>query len=175
MRISHRVSLSVAIVVLAMLAGAAPALAEIHPFQFSFGSFSNPNGIAVQESTGDVYVADIGTDTVSKFDAAGNPVEFSGLHSNALNGGSTPAGSFSFPSVSGTPAAVVVDNSTDPSDPSRGDLYVMDAGHNVIDKFSSEGMYLSQITGPFEEGLVGLAVTADGNVQVAVLNASSEE
>ena len=42
----------------------------------SFGSFSNPNGIAVDESTGDVYVADIGTDTVYKFDASGDPVSF---------------------------------------------------------------------------------------------------
>ena len=41
-----------------------------------FGSFSNPNGIAVDEATGDVYVADIGTNTVYKFDASGNPVNF---------------------------------------------------------------------------------------------------
>ena len=51
---------------------ASPALAETHPFVTSFGSFTNPNGIAVEESTGDVYVADIGTNTVSKFDANGN-------------------------------------------------------------------------------------------------------
>ncbi len=42
-------------------------------------AFSNPNGIAIDESTGDVYVADIGTDTVYKFDANGNPVDFSAL------------------------------------------------------------------------------------------------
>ncbi len=170
MRFSHRVSLSVAIVVLAMLGGATSAFAETHPFQFSFGSFTNPNGIAVQESTGDVYVADIGTNTVYKFDANGSPVEFSALHSNALSGIATPAGSFSFPSVSGTPAAIVVDNSTSASDPSRGDLYVMDAGHNAIDKFSADGTYISQVTGPFEEGLVGLAVTANGELRVAVLS-----
>ena len=168
MRISHRVSLSVALMVLAMLAGATPALAETHPFQFSFGSFANPNGIAVDESTGDVYVADIATNTISRFDADGNPVEFSVLHSNTLSGSATPAGSFSFPSVSGTPAAIAIDNSTSTSDPSRGDLYVMDAGHDVIDKFSSDGLYLSQITGSFGEGLVGLALTANGDLQVAV-------
>src|ERR1700727_2762862 len=132
-RISTALSLGVAVIV-GLGAGASPALAATHPLLFSFGSFTNPNGIAIDESTGDVYVADIGTNTVYKFDADGNPVEFSTLHSNALNGGRTPTGSFSFPSVSDTPAAIAVDNSTSASDPSRGDLYVMDAGHDVIDK-----------------------------------------
>ncbi len=151
-----------------MAAGASPAMAESHPFLFSFGSFTNPNGIAVEESTGDVYVADIATDTVSRFDADGNPVEFPALHSNTLSGSATPAGSFDFPEDPDTPAAVAVDNSTEPSDPSRGDLYVMDAGHNAIDKFSPDGTYLSQITGPFEEGAIGLALAADGDLRVAV-------
>ena len=39
----------------------------------------------MEESTGDVYVADIGTDTVSRFDADGNPVEFPALHSNVAD------------------------------------------------------------------------------------------
>ena len=88
---SRRIATAVSLAVLAIVAmgtGAAPALAagEAHPFVTSFGSFANPNGIAIDESTGDVYVADIGTNTVYKFDANGNPVEFSALHSNALNG-----------------------------------------------------------------------------------------
>jgi hypothetical protein len=173
-RIPTALSLAVAVIV-ALGAGASPALAagEAHPFLREFGrsateAFSNPNGIAIDESTGDVYVADIGMNTVYRFDANGNPVEFSALHSNALSGTGTPAGSFSFPSVPDTPAAIAVDNSTSSSDPSRGDLYVMDAGHNVIDKFSSDGTYLSQITGPFEEGLVGLAIMPGGDLQVAV-------
>ncbi len=69
--------------VLATLAfSASPALAsEAHPFLREFGhntteAFSNPNGIAVEESTGDVYVADIGTNAVYKFDANGTPVNF---------------------------------------------------------------------------------------------------
>ncbi len=170
---SRRIATAVSLAVLAIVAmgtGAAPALAagEAHPFVTSFGSFANPNGLAIDESTGDVYVADIGTNTVYKFDADGNPVEFSALHSNALNGAGTPAGSFSFPSAPDTPAAIAVNNSNDSSDPSRGDMYVMDAGHGVIDKFSSDGTYLSQITGPFEEGLVGLAIMPSGDLQVAV-------
>jgi hypothetical protein len=159
----------VAMLIASAWSGGARAFAagEAHPFLFSFGAFTNPNGIAVEESTGDVYVADIGTNTVSRFDANGNPVEFPALHSNTLSGGATPAGSFSFPNVYGTPAAVTVDGSSDPSDPSRGDLYVMDAGHGVIDKFSPDGTYVSQITGPFENELMGLAIDANGNVHVA--------
>src|SRR5690348_15246086 len=110
-RIPAALSLAVAVTV-ALGVSASPALAEPHPPALvpSFGSFSNPNGIAVDEATGDVYVADIGTDTVYKFDASGTPVDFAALASNALSGAATPAGSFSFPSLYGTPAAIAVDN-----------------------------------------------------------------
>src|ERR1700723_3106032 len=159
-RIPTALSLAVAVIV-ALGAGASPALAagEAHPYlHISFGhnateAFSNPNGIAVDEATGDVYVADIGTNAVSKFDANGTPVNFNfpagskEAPGNTLKGADTPAESFSFPSAYGTPAAIAVDNSNSPSDPSAGDLYVMDGGHGVIDKFSPEGRYLSQIGG----------------------------
>src|SRR6202171_318682 len=94
------------------------AAAEPHPKIGEFGSFTSPNGIAVDESSGDVYVADIGTNTVSKFDASGSPVNFAALGSNALSGVATPAKAFSFPSLYGSPAAIAVDNSSSPSDPS---------------------------------------------------------
>jgi hypothetical protein len=154
---------------------------EPHPFQnVSFGRsatepFANPNGIAVDESTGDVYVADLGADTIYKFDANGVPVDFSALGSNALTGIDTPTNEFAFPAaLPGTPAAIAVDNSTSPSDPSRGDLYVMDAGRGAIDKFSSDGKYLDQIagytpaTGSSEHELLGVAVDGSGTVHVDV-------
>ena len=176
-RIAIAVSLVVSAIVL-MAVGASPALAETHPFVRSFGSFSNPNGIAVDESTGDVYVADIGTNAVYEFDANGNPVNFmcgagcsTYVTGNEITG--KPAQGFFFPSsLPDTPGAIAVDNSTSPSDPSRGDLYVMDAGHGVIDKFSPSGEYLNQITGfepatgSSEHELLGLAVDANGTVHV---------
>jgi hypothetical protein len=161
-RITTVVSLVVTLIVL-MGVVASPALAETHLFLFSFGSFSNPNGLAVDESSGDVYVADITTATVQKFDANGNLVNFSGLGSNTLTGGGTPAGSFSFPEMHGNPAAIAVDNSTGPSDPSAGDLYVMDAGHEVIDKFAPSGAYLGQIA---DAGELGIAIDANGDLLV---------
>src|SRR6478609_5640283 len=164
--------LAVAVVMSAWLSlGSVAALAgEAHPLVGEFGSFSNPNAIAIDEATGDVYVADIGTDTVYKFDASGSPVNFAALGSNALSGAATPAKAFSFPSLYGSPAAIAVDNSSSASDPSAGDLYVMDADHGVIDKFSHEGTYLSQMagfppsTGVAEGQLLGLGVDASGTV-----------
>ncbi len=188
-RIPTALSLAVAVIV-AMGAGASPVLAgEAHPFLHEFGhnateAFSNPNGIAVEESTGDVYVADIGTNTVYKFNANGTSVNFASLSSNELTGIATPAHAFSFPSLYGTPATIAVDNACvqhtpaltgkicEEFDPSAGDLYVMDSGHGVIDKFSPEGSYLSQIggfppsTGPAEGELLGLGVDGSGTVHV---------
>jgi hypothetical protein len=166
-----------------LASGSALAAQEPHPKLLEFGSFANPNGIAIDEVTGDVYVADIGTNAVYRFDENGNPVDFFALGSNALTG--TLAGSFSFPaSAYGTPAAVAVDNACvqrTPTltgaacaqfDPSAGDLYVMDAGHGVIDKFNPSGEYLSQIAGfapstgsPGANELLGIAVGADGDVR----------
>jgi hypothetical protein len=113
---------------------------------------------------------------VHKFDSEGKPVEFAALHSATLTGAPTPAKTFSFPNVYGTPAAAAVDNSRSPLDPSAGDLYVMDAGDGVIDKFSPTGDYLGQIrgfapaTGTAEHELLGLAVDAEGHVRADVSN-----
>ncbi len=193
-RIPTVLSLAVTVIV-ALGVGVSPALAagEAHPKVGEFGSFSNPNGIAVEESTGDVYVADIGTDTVYKFDASGNPLDFAALGSNALTGVATPGGSFSFPSLYGSPAAIAVDNACvqhtpaltgkacEEFDPSAGDLYVMDGGHGAIDKFSPEGRYLSQIggftpsTGSAESELLGLGVDGSGTVHVDLSTAGGGE
>lgn len=108
---------------------------------------------------------------VYKFDGSGNPVNFTagaGAGTNGLTGADTPAGSFGFPNVPGNPAAIAVDNSTNSSDPSRHDLYVLDVGHEVIDKFASSGRYLGQITGPFTFPPVGLGVDLSGNLHVDV-------
>jgi hypothetical protein len=152
---------------------------EAHPLLSSFGpssitTFSDPNGIAIDESSGDVYVAAIGTSAIYKFDASGNPVDFAALGTNELTGGATPAASFSFPDTYGTPAAIAVDNSKVSADPSAGDLYVMDAGHGVIDKFTAGGQYLNQITGfapatgASENELLGIAVDPNGGLRVDI-------
>ncbi len=191
-RIPTALPLAVAAIV-ALGAGAVPALAsEAHPLLREFGrsateSFSNPNGIAVEESTGDVYVADIGTDSVYKFNANGESEEFATLHSHALSGAATTAGSFSFPLLYGSPAAIAIDNACvrhtpvltgkacEEFDPSAGDLYVMDAGHGVVDKFSPEGNYLSQLDTSSEGELHGLGVDGRGTLHVDLTAAGGGE
>ena len=176
--------------VLATLAfSASPALAagESHPRSAtSFEARSRTRtGSRWKNRPGTCTSPTSARDTVYKFDANGNPVELRRRSdSNALTGAATPAESFSFPSLYGSPAAIAVDNACvqhtpaltgkacEEFDPSAGDLYVMDAGHGVIDKFSPEGRYLSQIggftpsTGSAEGELLGLGVDGSGTVHV---------
>ena len=67
--------------------GAGSAWAALtHPFVASFGSFSGVEGIAVDHASGDVYVYDAGAGSILKFDGTGNPVNFSALGTNEIDG-----------------------------------------------------------------------------------------
>ncbi len=117
------------------------------------GELSDPLGMAVEESSGDVYVVDSGNDRVEEFDAEGKYLA-------QITGSETPAKSFS------GPREVAVDNS---SSPAKGDVYVADPGHNAIDVFNSSGKYLSQIkpSSPLENSEPrGVTVDASGDVWV---------
>jgi DNA-binding beta-propeller fold protein YncE len=117
------------------------------------GQFASPLGVAVDNSTGDVYVVDQGNNRIEKFDAEGK-------YLSQITGSQTPAGSLA------QPRDIAVDNS---SGSAKGDVYVTDVGHSVIDVFSSAGTYLSQIVGAptsFAGALYGVAVDASGNVWV---------
>ena len=141
--------------VLALGAGSAQAL---QVFSFSFGStgaaggdFNSPQGVAVDQSTGDVYVVDAGNFRVEKFTpnlstdtgnfdlAFGEGVDAttSGNICTASSGDTCQAG------TSGTsagafesPLFVAVDNS---GGSSQGDVYVGDPGDNTVTKFDSSG------------------------------------
>jgi len=178
----------VALTVAGVLLLASPASAAVsHAFLPSFDgsetpakSFGGASGVAVDQSGGDVYVADITNNVVDKFDALGKylcQITGSSLPSltecNGIAGSETPAGSVAF----SNPAALAVDNATAPADPSLGDIYVVDGGHGaclnpengicgVIDKFSAAGAYLGQVGGPFPSSLFGVGVDASGNVWV---------
>jgi DNA-binding beta-propeller fold protein YncE len=185
-----------------MLACAGPALASrAHEFTGSFGEqctaepceegqLKEPDGVAVNEETGDVYVVDKGSSRVVRFDKEGefqSEINGSGLllgEATAAGGlgreGEVPTGTFI------SPEGIAVDNSCairkvsdseltqekcEEEDPSNGDVYVVDAGNRVIDKYSPAGKYLGQIAEAggksFKgEGLDGVAVDPAGAVWV---------
>ena len=109
-------------------------------FGFSYGSkgagegqFSDPTGIAVNDSTGDVYVADRKNKRVVQLE----PV----LNGQGELTGEKWVRSFEVP----TPSSVAVDDSTEASDPSRGDVYVVGDGAKAVYKFSAEGVLIARI------------------------------
>lgn len=118
------------------------------------GQLSRPAGVAVNEATGEAYVVDQGNDRITIFNAGGEYV-------SQFDGGETPAKSFS------SPSSIAIDNS---SSPAKSNVYVADAGNNVIDIFDSSGKYLSQITGGSEpfSGLLNVAVDGFGHLWVYV-------
>jgi hypothetical protein len=143
------------------------------------GQFKDPQGVAVNDAlagaaAGDVYVFDGQDERVERFDAAG---AFEGQ----FNGSETPAGTFSSPQEIQGDGQIAVDDSgkTTLEDPSVEDVYVVDEGHDVIDRFSALGKYEGQLTGecpspgvcapgeviPFHK-LQGVAVDNDGDVWV---------
>ncbi len=114
-------------------------------------TFSRATGVAVEHASGNVYVLDIQAKRVLKFNASGNPVNFTagqGKNTNALSGADAPSGVFSTNLGQSLPSEIAVDQAS-------GSLYVPDYGHNVVDVFASTGAYLSQV-----------AVTAPSGVAV---------
>ncbi|MGH2852656.1 MAG: InlB B-repeat-containing protein [Solirubrobacteraceae bacterium] len=133
----------------------------------NFGPFARPTGLAVEESTGNVFVPESGEDfdAVNVFgDRGGSPV---GGAPAAFSGEHTPAGSFAFDREW---VGIAVDNSTSAA---AGSIYVVDRGHAVVDRFKligDEFKYESQLTGepgtPFVDP-EGVATDANGDVYVS--------
>jgi DNA-binding beta-propeller fold protein YncE len=158
-----------------LLLASAPALAlNVHTFSGSFGKegsengqLEQPDGVAVNDQTHDVYVVDRGNNRVEEFTSAG-------AYIGQFNGSASPTGAFD------EPTWVAVDNSGNLLDPSAGDVYVIDRGHGVIDKFNAAGVYEGQLTTgagdvPFAERLYGVAVDPAGVVWVLQQAPPAEE
>ena len=138
------------------------------------GSFGGSRvSVAVDNGTGDVYVADRTDRVIDKFDESGNLITSFGdsepTHNGQLAGLATPAGSFAPPTDYYSSFAIAINQATH-------DLYVVDAGHKVVDIFDESGAYLKQITatpaGLYEEvsgstRTTGIAVTTAGDVYLA--------
>ncbi len=152
---------------LACLLAAAPALAagsatgqREHVFSSSFSTNvngasnkkpSSPGAIAVNDTTGDVYVVEESKDAIDQFaPGAGGKMEL-------------------VRAFAATPAnvdAIAVDNS--PTSPSFGDVYVGNTAGKLF-KFTAEGeeIVLAGKSKPKLETILGLTVGSDGSVYVS--------
>jgi hypothetical protein len=151
----------VVLVAVAVVAGSAWAHAS-HPLIGSFGlnggsGFPSAASLAVDESTGDVYVFDAENEAIYKFTADGVPAEFSSLKTNVI---SKVGGQGEFPNTQ-----LAVDNS---SSPAKGDIYFANRFHLYI--FRSNGESLGELTGvgyPHTQYMCGVTVGASGDVYVS--------
>jgi hypothetical protein len=152
-------------VMVSMACLCAPALAGVtRPLLFSFGSFSNVQGVAVDQSGGDVYVLDTGAGggSLFKFDASGKPLKFTGLPGEPLSITGLHGGG-------GFENEIAVDSSTGPA---KGDVYVAVSSSNgeKIDVIAPNGEslgVLSESTAPWGD-TCGVATDPSGNVYVGV-------
>jgi hypothetical protein len=138
---------------------ASAAVAVVHPYLSSFGSFANVQGVAT-DATGDVYVFDAGAATIFKFDAAGNPVNFSATGTNEITGVNAGGGSEN---------EIAVDNSTGAT---AGDIYIANGSRSAVQIFSPAGSSLGTLSPeagiPWNGEACGVAVDPYGNVYVGV-------
>jgi len=162
------------IATLALMLGAGGSVAQAESLPSYLTSFSETpsgplgtlSGVAVNESSGDVYVLDVTHDAVDKFSESGTficQITGNGVGEKECDSGTPGPEAFSFASPSG----IAVDNST--TDGHQGYLYVTDRGHNAVDVYNGSGGYVGRLSGeesPFA-GPVGVAVDANGNVYVA--------
>ncbi len=116
------------------------------------GQFEAPWGLAIEQSTGDVYVSDYDADHIVKFTSGGSYLKITG---------SKGAGQGQLKD----PEAIAVT--------STGDLYVGDTGNHRVEEFNASGKYLSSFgkegtgEGQFSKSIGGLAVDSSGDVWVS--------
>lgn len=167
------------------------------PSLVSYGQFSTsatPVGVAVDQSSGDVYVANMFAGNVNKFDATGKLLAppspfgkalYSGAAVNPTNGdvyvlGNFPTAIDTFDPATGAPVGTpfpvpassnsaygltVVQIATD----SAGDVYVPVAPSNEVLEYSPSGTLLKTFTGSGAgalSGPTGVAIDSSGNVWV---------
>ena len=141
----------------------APAGAEV-AYLTSFGSastspanpypLSEPTGVAVNNATGDVYVADTGNNRIQEFDSGGSFVRMWGKKVNVSTGGNicpeapgdvcetSPAPGANAGDTAGAfnhPVGIAVDNSNGSA---AGAVYVVDLANNRVQRFTAGGEFV---------------------------------
>lgn len=147
--------------------GASSASASLtRSYLSSFGAFSSVQGVAIEQSSADVYVYDGGGEAIYKFDGIGNPVDFASTATNEITG-VPPAGS--------EEGEIAVDSSTGPA---KGDIYVAHASYENVLVYNAAGQKLGEITEggghPWGEAC-GVAVGNSGEVYVGLYPSTVNE
>lgn len=111
----------------------------------SGGEVDQPSGIAVNPTSGDIYVADYGNNRISEFDSAGNFLRTWGNDVDTGGGGGfeicTVAPSCQFGTAGGLggemsfPSGIALDGA--------GNVYITEAGGQRVQKFDSTGNFLA--------------------------------
>jgi DNA-binding beta-propeller fold protein YncE len=174
-----------AVVGVFVFTGASASAATTRKLVNTFGGagsaapLSNPQGVAVDQATGDVYVADTGNNRVEEFEANGTFVRAFGANVGGLGenvcGGlvvCAPGTSGSNPGEFTEAKFVAVDN--DPSSASFHDVYVGDVGDNKVSKFDASGkLIVGWGTGGQLDGSTTIAKTFGSLAGVAVDSAGT--
>jgi NHL repeat len=148
----------------------------LHEFSKAFGTagsgngqFNDPVKVAVDETSGDVYVADQGNGRVQKFDAEGNYLsQFNGSETPNPNPGEFAPRYLAVDNACARHEPVLTGGECEAYDPSAGDIYVLDAANGVIDKYSPIGQYLSRLSAA--GGPIQRAVAVDTTGKVIVIS-----
>jgi DNA-binding beta-propeller fold protein YncE len=162
-------ALVAAVLGLGAFAPASASAAQLHAFSSSFGApgsgagqlaLSYPSfeqqlegpkptaagsGLAVDDQTGDIYVADTGNHRISEFAATGTFIgafaaDVGGAGIDLCTTSCSPGSSGHAPGQLQSPTFIAVDN--DLAGPSHGDVYVADTAADVVSKFSAGGALL---------------------------------
>jgi hypothetical protein len=186
---AHALSFAAVVFGAFLTLNAGSALADTHVFSSGFGGAgtaagqfatgngaSSPSGVAVNQATGDVYVADPGNARIDEFDSSGAFIRAWGWGvADGLTAAPQTCTITCFAGIPGYgagqlfgPTFVAVDNS---GGPSQGDVYVADANNTItVSKFDSSG---NPVTGWGSEGqlggfegVAGIAVNGAGEVWV---------
>ncbi len=161
----NRNQLSVAVLSLTFLAllafSSSASAARLRAFEKSLGSTGSAagqmllrpaevgvagSGVAVNEQTHDIYVADTGNHRIDEFDPSKPPAEqfVRAWGFGVINGKAElqvctttcQAGISGSAPVAQAPALITIDNSTGPS---KGDIYIADTADNLVTKYTATG------------------------------------
>jgi hypothetical protein len=153
--------------------GSAEAVMQFGSYGSGAGQLRGVEGVAVDQASGDVYVADAKNKRIDEFEASGSFVRAWGWgvlnEAKELQTCTTTCG----PGIEGNgpgqltegPMGVAVDN--DPLSSSYGDVYVFDPSNHHVEKFDSSGGFLLEFeVQEFSDNGPVIAVGPNGRVYV---------